>query len=85
MIDLLIQYQGKTYGIEIKSFTHQAGYRQALPRTARYGHQPGLEEIYLVSFLDSIDEKTRKIYETDFHDPQTGVTVKPIFIQTGDV
>jgi hypothetical protein len=84
-IDLLIQYQGKTYGIEIKSFTHQAGYRQALPRTAKYGHQLGLQEIYLVSFLESIDEKTRKIYETDYHDPQTGVTVKPIFIQTGDV
>ena len=84
-IDLLIQYKNKTYGIELKSFTHHAGYREALHQAARYGNQLQLLEIYLVTFLETIDEKTKQTYETDYCDPETNVTVKPIFIQTGAV
>jgi hypothetical protein len=84
-IDLLIQYNESTYGIELKSYTDQAGYRQALRQAAQYGKQLGLAEIYLVTFVDVIDEKNRQTYEVDYQAPQTGVTVKPIFIQIGDV
>ena len=83
-IDLLIQYQNKTYGIELKSFTDQPGYQQALEQAARYGKQLQLEEIHLVTFVDVIDEKNRQTYERNYLDPQTNVTVKPIFIQTGN-
>jgi hypothetical protein len=83
-IDLLIQYQNKTYGIELKSFTDQPGYQQALEQAARYGKQLRLEEIHLVTFVDVIDEKNRQTYERSYLDPQTNVTVKPIFIQTGN-
>jgi hypothetical protein len=84
-IDLLIQYMDKTYGIELKSFSDRAGYLLALTQAAQYGNQLRLPEIFLVTFVETIDEKTRNSYETDYHDPQTNVTVKPILIQTGAI
>lgn len=84
-IDLLIKYEDKTYGIEIKSFTDRSSFHTALSKAAIYGKQLGLEEIYLVSFLESIDKETRKTLETVHKDPDTGVLVKPIFIETGSV
>ncbi|MCP4155636.1 MAG: hypothetical protein GY757_48375 [bacterium] len=83
-IDLLITYADKTYGIELKSFTDQPGYSDSLEQAARYGKQLGLAEIYLVTFVGSIDEKNRQTYETHYIQPETNVTVKPIFIQTGE-
>jgi hypothetical protein len=82
-IDLLIRYGDNTYGIELKSFTDQPGYRDAMEQAARYGKQLGLDEIYLVTFVEVIDDKNRKTYETDYLHPQSSVAVKPIFIQTG--
>lgn len=84
-IDLLIRYQNTLYGIELKSFTHQAAYRQALTQAAHYGRQLRLSEIFLVNFVETVDEATRQTYEKPYHDPDTGVTVTPLFIQTGPV
>ncbi len=84
-IDLIIHYGDKTYGIELKSFTDRAGYLEALDKAAQYGKQLQLAEIYLVTFVEGIDEKTRETYEADFHHPQTQVKVKPIILQTGPV
>ncbi|MCP5051867.1 MAG: hypothetical protein GY940_32165, partial [bacterium] len=82
-IDLLIRYRDNTYGIELKSFTDEAGHRSSLEQAARYGKQLGLDKIYLVTLVEAIDEKNRQTYETDYLQPQTHVTVTPIFIQTG--
>ena len=82
-IDLFIEYQGTTYGIEVKSFSHRAAYHHALDKAAHYAGQLGLKDIYLVSFIESINETTRKKYETSYTDSETGVTVHPVFIQTG--
>jgi hypothetical protein len=82
-IDLFIRYRDNTYGIELKSFTDQPGYRDALDQAARYGKQLGLDEIFLVTFVESIDKENRRIYEVDYGDTGTGVTVHPLFIQTG--
>ncbi|MDQ1352962.1 MAG: hypothetical protein QG657_3268 [Acidobacteriota bacterium] len=82
-IDLLIRYDQMTYGIELKSFTDLGGYRSALEQAAHYGSRLGLPDIFLVSFIESIDEANQKKYETPFQDPEVGVTVYPIFIQTG--
>ncbi|MCP5106897.1 MAG: hypothetical protein GY950_26165, partial [bacterium] len=86
-IDLLIRYTSNnktiTHGIELKSFTDQPGYRESLQQTAHYGHQLGLREIYLVSFIESIDEASQKKFQTPYVDPRNSVTVYPIFIQTG--
>lgn len=86
-IDLLIRYTINnniiTHGIELKSFTNQPGYRDSLQQTALYGQQLGLREIFMVSFVDSIDEASQKKYQTPYIDPQNQVTVYPIFLQTG--
>lgn len=82
-IDLLIEYNDKSYGIELKSFSDHAAYRDALLQAARYGGQLGLEEIFLVTFIESIDEPSRNTYEKEYRDASTGITVKPIFIATG--
>lgn len=82
-IDLFIEYQGTTYGIEVKSFSHRAAYHHALDKAARYAGQLGLKDIYLVSFIEAINETTRKKYETPYTDSETGAIVHPVFIQTG--
>jgi hypothetical protein len=83
-IDLLIYYHNKTYGIELKSFTDLSGYRDALEQAALYGKNLEMEQIYLVFFIEKIDEKNKKTYEADYLHQETQVTVHPIFIQTGN-
>jgi hypothetical protein len=84
-IDLLISYKDKTYGIELKSFTDHSGYKNALMQAAHYGRQLGLNQIFLVFFLENIDQKNRETYEVPFQDPLHHIEVIPIFVQTGKV
>ena len=57
----------------------------ALTQAAQYANRLGLREIYLVSFIESIDDVNKKKYETPFQDAKTGVAVYPVFIQTGKI
>jgi hypothetical protein len=82
-IDIVIKYKDKIYGIELKTFTDDVGYHDALTRAANYGKQLGLKEISLVFFIGSIDNQNRKGYETNYRDESTGVKVTPIFVETG--
>ncbi|MCK4760581.1 MAG: ATP-binding protein [Candidatus Aminicenantes bacterium] len=84
-IDLLIRYRKTIYGLELKSFSDFAAYRRALDKAAQYGEQLRLSEIYLVTFLEAVEEKKRQEYEAEYVDARSGVTVKPVFIQTGAV
>ena len=87
-IDLLIRYHDITYGIEVKSFTDRSGYGEALKQAAAYGKQLGLAHLYLVFFIESIDEKHRQIYEQEYREAGlqgSGVTVHPLFIATGKI
>ncbi|MCK4763431.1 MAG: AAA-like domain-containing protein [Candidatus Aminicenantes bacterium] len=81
-VDLIIRYKDRVYGLELKSFTHEAAYKDALSQAAGYGKKLGLEKISLVFFVEDIDEKTRKKYEKDFTAKETGVTVETMFITT---
>ena len=83
-IDLFVKYAGKTYGIEVKSFRNRPSYKEALIQAALYGKQLSLKEISLIFFIEHIDEENRKILETDYNDPDTGVTVLPVFVATGE-
>jgi hypothetical protein len=83
-IDLIIKYKGIRYGIELKSYKDQAGYRTALKQASLYGKRLGLPEIYLAVFVESIDENTRTKYEVDYQDEEMGVIVKPVFITVGN-
>jgi len=79
---LIIKYAGQMYGLELKTFTDDSGYREALEQAARYGQQLGLREISLVFFVEAIDETNREKYETVYVDGETEVTIAPIFVET---
>ena len=81
-VDLLIRHSNITYGIELKSYTDQPGYQRSLEQAAQYGKQLGLSEMFLVIFIETIDEGNRQTYEARYCDPATGVTVNPVFITT---
>ncbi len=82
-IDLLIAYDGATYGLEVKSFTTLPGYRQALLQAAAYGRQLGLAQIALALFVEEVDDANRARYEKPYLDEASGVAVTPVFVQTG--
>jgi hypothetical protein len=82
-VDLVVRYKDQVYGLELKSFTHETAYKDALHKAAKYGKQLELTEIFLVFFVEYIDEKSRDTYEKDYIEKNTGVTVKPIFIEIG--
>ncbi|MCP5054919.1 MAG: hypothetical protein GY940_47575 [bacterium] len=80
----MIRHNNKTYGIELKSYTDDPGYRRALEQAALYGKQLGLSEMFLVIFVEAIDEQNRKKYEAVYRHESTAVTVNPVFITTGE-
>jgi len=82
-IDLIVEYQGRRYGLELKSYTDERAYHRALEQAAHYGQQLKLPTIYLIFFVESIDDSHRKKYETPFNDSATGVTVSPCFVKVG--
>ncbi len=82
-IDLIVHYAGKIYALEIKSFTNAKEYQKALQQAAKYGQRLSVKEVFLISFVEYIDDANRKKYETNYLDKETGVTVKPVFVETG--
>jgi hypothetical protein len=82
-IDLLIRYAGQLFGLELKSFADIRQYRKALIQVAKYGKKLGVLEIWLVLFIETVDEKNRQQFEADYTDNKTGVIVHPVFVQTG--
>ncbi len=62
---------------------NRPAYAEALGKAATYSKQLGLTEIGLVFFLDAIDDENRKKLEADYNDEEIGMTVLPIFVETG--
>ena len=83
-IDLLVQYQERMYGLELKTFSSEPAYHDALRQAAEYGRQLGLEEIALILFVEYIDETNRAKYERVYQDSDSKVTVTPVFVATGN-
>ncbi len=83
-IDVIIQYAGQTYGLEVKSYTNHPGYVKALGQAAEYGKQLSLPKIFLVFFVEAIDDANRAKYEKEYMDEETGVKVTPVFVETGN-
>ena len=84
-IDLLIRYAGQLFGLELKSFANQQSYREALKQAAKYGQDLGLTVVWLVLFVEVVDDKNRERFEVDYTDQKTGVVVHPLFVQTGSL
>jgi len=80
-IDLLIRHAGQLFGLELKSFADIRQYRKALIQAAKYGKQLGVLEIWLVLFIETVDDENRQQFEADYTD--RGVIVHPVFVQTG--
>ncbi len=81
-IDIMIEYSDSIYAVEVKSYTDEAGYREALKQAARYGKQLKLSEITLVFFVEYIDDENREKFETDYTDGKNAVRVTPVFVET---
>jgi len=84
-IDLLIRHAEQLFGLELKSFADKRQYRKALIQAAKYGKQLGVLEIWLVLFIEVVDETNRQRFEEDYTDSETGVIVHPVFVQTEKV
>lgn len=82
-IDLIIKYANQTYGLEVKSFSNAIQYRYALGQAARYAHQLQLPELWLVLFVEAVNDENRQRYQVTYTDPTTGVIVHPLFVVTG--
>ncbi|MCP5049773.1 MAG: AAA family ATPase [bacterium] len=82
-IDIIIKYHDNMYGLELKTFSDTRSHQEALEKAAQYGKKLGLNEINLVSFIESIDNENKKKLETLYRDKTSGVTVIPILVETG--
>ncbi|RLC10951.1 MAG: hypothetical protein DRI57_19620 [Deltaproteobacteria bacterium] len=83
-VDIMIAYGGKRYALELKSYAGQREYDDALAQAARYGKQLGLSEISMVFFVEYADDANREKYEKDYADRESGVSVMPVFVETGE-
>ena len=54
-----------------------------MTQAAAYGQHLHLTEITLVLFIEAIDAEHRQTYEVAYLDTTTGVTVTPVFVETG--
>ena len=82
-IDLIIHHSNQVYGLEVKSFSGQYEYNEALTQTAKYAKKMGWPIVWLVFFTEQIDEKNRAKYEVTYRDEERNVVVEPVFVQTG--
>ena len=79
-IDLLIKYANQLYGIELKSYTDESAYHDAIEKAAKYAVQLDIKKISLVFFVDVIDDSIREKYEIEHVTPDTGIKVEIVFI-----
>jgi hypothetical protein len=82
-IDLIIRYREKLYGIELKSYTDEGDYREALKQAARYAVFLKLDVVHLIFFVEYIHDEHRKKYEAEYYDKKEKVRVVPVFVGTG--
>jgi hypothetical protein len=83
-IDLVIRYAGQIYGLEIKSFVNAYEYKRALDQAAEYAHKLHLSEIFVVFFVEAVDEENRRRFEKGHVDVDRGVSVQSIFVTVGN-
>jgi hypothetical protein len=82
-IDLFIRFRDKIYGIEVKSYTDDSDFRDAIRQAARYAASLNMKKIHLAEFVEYINDKQRQKYEADYTDETTGITVAVVFVATG--
>lgn len=81
-VDLVLRYAGQVYGIEVKSFLNRHEYKKAIGQAARYAKKLQRTKIWLLFFIEVLDEKNRQDLEKIVVDPETGVPVEIVFVTT---
>jgi len=82
-IDLLIQHAGQVYGLELKSFVNHRMYEKARTQAANYARKLGIDEIWLIFFVDRVSDDNRRKYEVSYQDTQVSgqpITIHPRLI-----
>ena len=82
-IDLMIKHGGQIYGLEVKSFTNLPEYKKALKQATQYGQQLAVKELWLIFFVEFVDDDNRHRYEQVYYDAETGIRVNPVFVTIG--
>jgi len=83
-VDILIAHGDLLYALEIKSYKDKPAYHQALEQAAVYAEQLKSDRIYLIVFVEYINDEYRSRYENDYQDKKSCVTVVPVFVATGN-
>ena len=83
-IDLIIKYANKTYSIELKTYSDESSYHEAIQQAADYAVQLKLKTISIVFFVETIDDENRTKLEKIHIDKTTGLSVETIFIESGN-
>lgn len=81
-IDLLLKYNDRIYALELKSYVDAYAYRNALQQALRYAEQMQLQTMWLVFFVQNINDENRQRYESAFVDHNSGILIQPVFIAT---
>jgi len=80
-IDLLLEYEKSKYGLELKSFVDIFSYKEALVQSAKYAEKLGLNEIYLLLFIEKVSFEFKQKIEVEYIDNETRVNVIPLLIE----
>jgi len=81
-IDILLFHPNKIYGLELKSFMDISELKISIQQAGRYGRSLGLEEIYLVEFIEiTVPERIKKEYEQPKFVQGSNINVKVIFVE----
>ena len=83
-IDLIVYYSDKTYPLEVKSFVSQKQHKEDLKQAAKYAKTLGVEDAWLIVFVEVITDEQRAKFEVTHHDGASGVDVHPVFVTMVD-
>jgi hypothetical protein len=83
-VDILITYKENLYALELKSFRNYLIYKKSLTRAAEYAAELGQNIVYLILFIEEVNDENRKKFEVVYEDDGTGVKVIPIFVETSN-
>jgi len=79
-VDLIIAYSEKIYALEIKSYKDKPGFDKAIKQASKYAQTLKLNRIYLVIFVENIDETNRSLFEKTHHAQDMEIDIEVVFI-----
>ncbi|MCX6583352.1 MAG: AAA-like domain-containing protein [Candidatus Aminicenantes bacterium] len=78
-IDLILEYKGKIYALELKSFKDMYAHEKGIEQAAEYGRQMGLQEVACIVFVEVTPAEAKQL-EKVVDKNGVKVTVLPVGI-----